>query len=120
MLWGLNERGAAAGPVPLAWIYKNARMIQDHSGAEDNNMSRQKTTIFANLDRGGRYMGQTFFDKYLSSHNFIAAASYVPPADIKTAAFDFSKAAVLGRDKLCCTTAFFLLPSCGRYNSLFS
>ena len=70
-------------------------------------VSRQETTIFANLGGVRRYGGQAFFDKCLSLHNRMAASSYVPPVDIKAAAFDFSKAAVFGRDKLCCTTAFF-------------
>ena len=34
-------------------------------------------------------------------------------------AFDFSKAVISGRDKLCCTTAFFLLPSCGSSLALY-
>ena len=34
----------------------------------------------------------------------------------KTPALNFSKAGVLGHDNLCCTTAFFLLPSCGISN----
>jgi hypothetical protein len=42
----------------------------------------------------------------------------MPPADIRTAAFNFSKAAVLGHDKLCCMTAFFLLPSCGSFSNI--
>ena len=37
----------------------------------------------------------------------MAASSYVPPVGMKMTAFDFSKAVILGRDTLCCTTAFF-------------
>ena len=40
----------------------------------------------------------------------------LPPVDIETAAFDFSKTTVLGRNKSCWTAAFFLLPSCGISN----
>ena len=76
-------------------------------------MSRQNTTIFANMGRGCRCGRQAFFDKCLSTFNRMAASSYMPPVSIKMTAFDFSKAVISGRDKLCCTTAFFLLPSCG-------
>jgi len=39
----------------------------------------------------------------------MAASSYMPPVSIKMTAFDFSKAVISGRDKLCCTTAFFAI-----------
>ena len=77
-------------------------------------MSRQKTTIFAYLGKGHRCRGQAFFDKCLSTFNCMAVSSYVPPVGMKMTAFDFSKVVISERDKLCCTTAFFLLPSCGR------
>ena len=83
-------------------------------------MSRQKTTIFAYLGKGHRCRGQAFFDKCLSTFNCMAASSYVPPVGMKMTAFDFSKVVILERDKLCCTTAFFLLPSCGTYQKLFT
>lgn len=51
--------------------------------------------------------GLGFFDKCLSLHSRMAASSYVPPVGMKMTAFDFSKAVILERDKLCCTTAFF-------------
>ena len=63
-------------------------MVQDHSGAGHNSMSRQKTTIFANMGRGCRCGRQAFFDMCLSICNRMAASSYVPPVDIKTAALN--------------------------------
>ncbi|MEY8262279.1 hypothetical protein AALA80_18360 [Oscillospiraceae bacterium 50-60] len=47
-----------------------------------------ETTIFAILDRVRRCGGQAFFDKCLSLHSRMAASSYVPPVDIKTAALN--------------------------------
>ncbi|WP_251316494.1 hypothetical protein [Flintibacter muris] len=49
-------------------------------------MSRQKTTIFANLGGVHRYGSQAFFDKYLSTFNRMAASSYMPPTGHKKAA----------------------------------
>ena len=51
-------------------------------------MSRQKMTIFAILGGVRRCGGQAFFDKCLSLHSRMAASSYVPPVDIKTAALN--------------------------------
>ena len=42
--------------------YKSARMVQYHLGDGDYNMSRQETTIFANLGGLRRCRGQAFFD----------------------------------------------------------
>jgi len=118
---GAERRGwrTAAWPLSLARKYKSPRTAQGHSRAGNNIMSRQKTTIFASLGRGCRCGRQAFFDKCLSTFNRMAASSYMPPVSIKMTAFDFSKAVISGRDKLCCTTAFFLLPSCGSSLALY-
>jgi len=60
-------------------------MVQYHSGA-GNDMINLKLTIFATLGGVRQCGGQAFFDKCPSTCNRIAASSYVPPADIKTAA----------------------------------
>ena len=51
-------------------------------------MSRQKMTIFAILGGVRRCGGRALFDKCLSLHSRMAASSYVPPVDIKTAALN--------------------------------
>ena len=63
-------------------------MVQDHSGAGHNSMSRQETTVFASLGGVRRCGDQAFFDKCLSTFCRMAASSYVPPVDIKTAALN--------------------------------
>lgn len=59
----MGWRGAAAGTLSLAWKYKSTRAERGRSGAGNNIMSRQKTTIFASLGGGRRCRGQAFFDK---------------------------------------------------------
>ena len=49
----------------------------------------------------------------LSAAAPVSVTALLPMKIKRTAAFDFSKAAVLGVTMLYCTTAFFLLPSCG-------
>ena len=51
-------------------------------------MDRLETTVFAPLGRSRRCGGRAFFDKCLSLHSRMAASSYVPPVDIKTAALN--------------------------------
>lgn len=51
-------------------------------------MDRLETTVFAPLGRSRRYGDQAFFDMCLSICNRMAASSYVPPVDIKTAALN--------------------------------
>ena len=78
-------------------------------------MGRLETTIFATLGEVRRCGGQAFFDKCLSIHNRMAASSYVPPKRKKVASL-ISQSRHSGRDYTpACTTAFFLLPSCGSY-----
>ena len=45
-------------------------------------MSRQKTTIFANMGRGCRYGRQAFFDKCLSACSRIAILPVAHPIDV--------------------------------------
>ena len=88
-------------------------------------MGRQEVTVFAILGGVRRYGGQAFFDKCLSIRNRMAASSYEPPADIRTAAFDFSKAAVLGATILLYDGFVFLIvelsymPSLGEVVSIY-
>jgi hypothetical protein len=70
-------RGAAAGPVPLARKYKSTRTARGHTGAGNNIMGRQETTIFASLGGVRRCRGQAFFNKCLSTCNRMAAFSYM-------------------------------------------
>ncbi len=75
------------GPVSLAWKYKSTRTARGHSGA-GYDIIKLKLTIFATLGGVRRCGGHAFFDKYLFLHNRMAAFSYVPPVDIKTAALN--------------------------------
>ena len=112
-------RGAAAG----LWTWcpedpeqKHVRTAQGYTDVP----GRQDFTIFAVVDRVFHWRSQAFFDKCLSTFNCMAASSYVPPVGMKMTAFDFSKTVISERDKLCCTTAFFLLPSCGNHTRVFN
>jgi hypothetical protein len=79
-------RKGQAGIVKLAWKCKNPRTAQGHSGAGNNIMSRQETTIFASLGGTRRRGGRTFFDFKTAARPFVFCLSAPTPA-AKTTVF---------------------------------
>ena len=77
-------------------------------------MNRQRTTDFASVGGVRRCKSQAFFDKCLSTCNRMGGILLLPPAKRKSGGSDLLKAATIGMITDCYTTAFFLLPSCGR------
>ncbi len=79
-------QGNIFGQVGIVAVpaYKNARTAQGYTDVA----GRQDFTIFAVVDRVFHWRCQTFFDKYLSTFNRMAASSYMPPTNTKTAALN--------------------------------